>query len=34
MEVIRDLSPFATSISSNRIIIKKKIIKGRKKTSK
>jgi hypothetical protein len=30
MEVIRDLGPIVTSISSNRIII----IKGRKKTSK
>jgi len=34
MEVIRDLGPIVTSISRNRIIIKKKIKKGRKKTSK
>jgi hypothetical protein len=34
MEVIRDLGPIGTSISSNRIIIKKKIKKGRKKTRK
>jgi len=33
MEVIRGLSPFVTSISSNRII-KKKIKKGRKIPSK
>jgi hypothetical protein len=30
MELIRDLSPFVISISSNMIIIKKKIINGKK----
>jgi hypothetical protein len=34
MEVIRDLYPIGTSISRNRIIIKKKIKKGSIKTSK